>query len=798
MRHALLTLALLAAQTGFWPSTAAAEEPETGFGEVAADEYETGEYGEHPAFGRIDREEGEAEQIEQRQRWFIQTRGLERQPDAGERRAAAMASQRTALRAGVPPLISAGERWESVGPNAMSMLSWTMGLVAGRTTSLSVRPGNDNVLYLGTAAGGLWKSTNAGATWTRLSDVLDSPSIGAVLANAGAGSAPDDVWVGTGEAYAGGCGGYFGQGIYHSTDGGATFTPRNGSGSTALNLSFINAIARHPANTQTLLVGGSGKCTGGSSSGSGVYRTTDGGATWTRVISTGNSMDIVFHPGNGNIAYAAVNGSGVHKSTDGGVTWTVLAGGMPASASNVRLAMAPSDSNTLYALAGSPVGLYKTTDAGATWTKVNAAACEGQCSYNLAVDVHPTDPNRVLVGTIRPALSTDGGVTLTTLTTTWGSAQKVHQDIHIVRFSRSNGSRLWIGSDGGLWRSEDQGVNYTNLNAGLHITQFYDIALDVRSPDRIYGGSQDNSSEVRNGSNVWAVTMVSGDGFMNASEPGAGADNGKNVYQTSYPQANKPAISRSSNFGAPSSFGGLAKTGISDGEPFPWVTPLVVTKGTLFAGSNFVYRAATSQTNSAFTWTKMSPNLSGDGSNSISVLSQPAAAGTSPLRLYAGTSNGKLWRTTDALAASPTWTDITAGYPGGRPSDIALTPGNDDVIYVTRSAFGGSKLYKSTNGGSTWSAAGTGLPDVPANSVVVDTVNTQRVFVGTDIGVYESTDGGASFRPLMLGLPPGTVVVDLEISASPHVLVAGTYGSGAWKLTFGADNDTIFANGFNP
>jgi photosystem II stability/assembly factor-like uncharacterized protein len=228
----------------------------------------------------------------------------------------------------------------------MTMLSWTMGQVAGRITALSVRPGDDNTLYLGTAAGGLWKSSNGGVAWTRLSDVLDSPSIGAVAAFAGSGSAPDEVWVGTGEAYGGGCYGYFGRGLYYSNNGGTSFSTRNGSGANTLNLSFIYTIARHPTATQTMLVGGAGKCSGGATSGTGLYRSTDNGSNWARVISAGSAADVVFNPADGNIAYAAVNGSGVYKSINAGATWTLLAGGLPATAGSVRLAMAPSNSDS--------------------------------------------------------------------------------------------------------------------------------------------------------------------------------------------------------------------------------------------------------------------------------------------------------------------------------------------------------------------------------------------------------------------------------------------------------------------
>ena len=731
----------------------------------------------------IDKTLGEGGKIELRRRWFEETRRLKEVPDAGELRSLGMREQHLKRALEAPLHLSTAPRWQSVGPSPMNMGSWVMGPVAGRTTALGVREGDDNTLYLGTAAGGLWKSIDAGVHWQRLSDSLDSPSIGALLVRAGDSADADEIWVGTGEAYAGGCAGYFGQGIYHSTNGGATFVARNGSGSNTLNLSFINGISRAPGANGTLLVGGGGRCTNGTSSGSGVYRSTNDGASWTRTLTAGVSMDVRFDPANALIAYAAINGGGIFKSIDGGVTWTNV---LATTASHVRLARATGDAALLVALTNST--LYRSTDAGTTWATMNKSACDGQCTYNLAVDVHPTDPARVMVGAIRPYLSTNGGTALSAMTATWGGSQTVHQDIHIVQFSRTTPDRLWIGSDGGLWRSDNGGAAFVNLNAGLNTIQFYDIALDVRTPDRMYGGAQDNSSAVRDGNDIWNLTFVSGDGFMNSSQPGSGADNGRIVFQTSYPN-NGPSIYRSSNFGNPSTFSRLATTGTTG--TFPWVTPMVSTRGMLFVGGQRVYRRA----NADSTYSVASPDLvDATTTQTIRVLSDPDPAGVSPLRLYAGTSTGRMHRTDDALAATPAWTEITASGSNA-VTDIAHERSNPDVVFTTHSAFTTPRLRRSLDGGLTWLDVGVGLPPVPANSVAIDPLDNRRIFVGCDIGVYVSIDRGETFEPMMLGLPPGTVVTDLEIAESPLVLFAGTYGSSAWRFEFDP-SDKLFADGF--
>jgi hypothetical protein len=410
----------------------------------------------------------------------------------------------------------------------------------------------------------------------------------------------------------------------------------------------------------------------------------------------------------------------------------------------------------------------------------------------MTIDAHPTDPERILVGTIRPALSLDGGQTLTILTSGWGGAQAVHQDTHIVQFSRNDGDRFWVGSDGGLWRSDDAGGTFVNLNANLEITQFYDIAIDPTNPDRVYGGAQDNSSSRRADENLWDVTEVTGDGFMNAVDE----TDPRRVFQTSYPSGGASLI-LSSTGGEPNTFGWVSTAGQDQNDPFPWVTPLVTGAGSVFVGSNRVYRAAIVDNPNAYSWTAISDSLTGNATASISVIADAFDEKTSTLRMYAGTSNGKIAMTEDALAATPVWTDVTGSYPGSNVSDIAFDPADLARVFVTRSVFGEPHLLRSIAGGD-WEAIGSGLPGIPANTVAVDPLDGQRVFVGTDIGAYQSTDGGETFEPFMTGLPLGMVVTDFEISADPHVLVAATYGRGTWKIALDMPiTDRLFADGFD-
>ena len=723
------------------------------------------------------KDEGEGEgreeswQIEQRQLWFEQTHALRTVPDAARLRAQAAESLKAERRAKDPQLARAGEVWQPVGPSSMTMNSWTMGKVSGRLNAVAPVPGNEDTVYIGAAAGGVWKTTDAGASWTPVFDNVGTLPIGAVTLDPNDANA---VWVGTGDKNAGGCGEYFGLGVFLSEDAGATWNARNGAGATAMPLSIVNAVAVQPTNSNVILAGGAGTCSAtGALSGAGVFRSTDRGLTWTRVLST-NVEDILFVPGT-NTVYAGLIGSGVSKSTDGGATWTSVSTGLNASGSRLRLALSPSDPNTLYALTGSNTNvsrLHQTVNGGTSWTQKNAAACEGQCSYNLTLAVHPTDPSTVLVGTIRHHRATDAGATLTPMTSTWGKSQKVHQDTHVVRYSATNPNRFWVGTDGGLWRTDDGGVSYVNMNANLNITQFYDIAVHPADVNIVFGGAQDNGSSSRRTSLQWNLTFASGDGFMNAVDPTLPS----RVFQTSYPNSNLPYIVRSEQDGSLDSFERMPTTGLTASASFPWVTPLAVAGNRLFTASNILYRTTTDGN----AWTALSPYLGG----AASVITPQLIGVMMPT--YVGTAGGRIWSSSDANAPTPVFANVTGDYPGGRVSDIAMDPTNAQRVFVTRAGFGASRLYRSTTGGTTWAAVGAGLPNVPANSVVIDPANTNRLFVATDVGVYESVDGGDNFTAYSAGMPLGLVVVDLEIDDDPHVLTAGSYSRGAWRIVLGA------------
>jgi PKD repeat protein len=703
---------------------------------------------------RGDKRYGEEREIEQRQRWWIESRGLKRFRNAAQQRRAAIRTLRAQIaRQGQTKATVAS--WRELGPSSMKMGSWAMGRVSGRINVIASHPTNDSIVYIGSANGGVWKTVDAGATWTPTFASVGSQSIGSLHVESGN---PQNVWAGTGDRFDGDCSGYLSDGVFLSTDGGASWSPRN----TGMTLSTVTSLITLPTNANTVLAAGfADRCNQGGDANGGIYRSTDKGTSWTQVLDRAVE-DVVAVPGTSTV-YASAPGSGVYRSTDGGATWTLM--GAANTSSRMRLAIAPSNSAVIYALTSTT--LYRSDNAGSSWTAVNSSACDGQCTYNLALSVHPTNPQTVLVGAIRPRRSTNGGSTFTTLTNTWGSTQQVHQDTHVVRYSLNDPNRIWVGSDGGIWRSDNGASSWVNMNANLNITQYYDIAVHPADPNIVFGGAQDNSSSKRTTSNVWDLTFVNGDGFMNAIDE----TNASIVFQNGYPSGSTPSIYRSTQSGAPGTFASAGSSGLTGGG-FPWVTPTDVAGGYHFVGGYYVSRAIASS--ATMSWTTVSPRVTG----TVSVVTAKKVGAN--IHAYAGTDAGKVYYSGNAGSAS--LADVTGNLPAARVSDVAIDPGNGSRAYVTLSTFGGSKLYRTTTGGSSWTAIGAGLPNIPANTVAIDPLNVQRIFVGTDIGVYESTDGGSNFVPMSTGMPAGLVISDLEIDNSPYVLTAGTYGRGAWQI----------------
>jgi len=538
-----------------------------------------------------------------------------------------------------------------------------------------------------------------------------------------------------------------------------------------------------------VLAGGDRFCNPGpNGSPGGIFRSIDGGQTWSNVLS-GAVNDVFFAPGSNQVAYAA-SSAGLFQSVDAGATWTPINNGFTPEARN-RLAIAPGDPSVLYAL--NTDELYRSTDGGANFSLRQDDACQGQCTYNLVTAVSPFDAAEVLVGTIRHAKSTEGGANLTVLTSGWGSGQAVHQDTHVLVYSVNQAGRFWVGTDGGLWRTDDGGSTYSNLNGNLNITQLYDVAIDPTDPTRVFGGAQDNSSLARLGGDMlWNVSRVTGDGFMNAVDP---LDSTR-VVQNGYPGNGFPRVHRSLSSGAVGTLQTLPNTGLVQDDGYRFLTPMAIVAGAnglpseLFITGRNVFRAAIDQPQNGFTWTRVS-----DASLPATLNAVYPFRDGGVLKTFVGSTNGRVFRC-DNASVSCSFVEVTGSISGtGAITDFAVDPNQTQRAFVTRADFTGPRLYVSENLGQNWAAVGAGLPEVPANAVAVDPWVSGRIYVGTDLGVFVSVDNGANFTPFDAGMPIGAVITDLEIDDNPYALVAGSYGRGAWLHEL-VDPNRIHVDGF--
>ena len=663
-----------------------------------------------------------------------------------------------------------GAQWTLLGPSFVSAASPT----SGRVTALAVDPRNANVIYAGGAEGGIWKTTDGGAHWTPLTDQQPSLATGSIALDP---SNPDIVYVGTGEA-TGYSDGYSGAGVLKSTDGGATWTqlgasvfagPFNvgdsgyegGEGGAA-----IGSIAVNPSNGQILLASAYML---GSPNPAGIYRSTDGGNSWSNVFNSTNvahPKGVFFDPTNGNIVYASINYDGLYKSTDAGVTWSHsdAAGMNPLPSGQLAVALAPSNTSTLYANLETSTSdyIYQSTDGGVNWTKLAASP-----EYPSVIAVLPTNPQIVFVGGYALYHSLNGGTTWT------GISGTVHPDQQAIAFS-SDGTTLFEGSDGGVWSTTNvssSNVNWTNLNTNLALAQFYPgFSVHPTDASVAFGGTQDTGTLKYSGTSSWTYTNTNcGDGGMTAIDFA--------VPTTVYSSCAGINLWKSTSSGGPTTWSS-AESGINFTDPHAFIPPFVMDPSnhlTLYFGTNRIYQT----TNGASNWTVISSTLStGNAFQVITVA--PSDSNT----VYASDGNSLQVTTNAGAGTGAVWTGRTGSWIG-TITQIAVDPANSQTVYVTFSGYTGfssdGHVYRTTNGGMSWTDISSNLPNVPANDIVVDPDSSNTLYLATAIGVFITTNGGESWSPFGYGLPR-VVVMSLKLQSSTKTLWAATHGRSAWIL----------------
>jgi len=618
--------------------------------------------------------------------------------------------------------------WKPLGPSDA-----IGGTNLGRVNSIQFDPTNSNIIYIGAPNGGVWKTINAGVTWTPLFDKQPTLSVGDVAID------PNNtkiIYAATSDAFGYGVpfwGGTYSVGVRKSTDGGHIWQHTGLHWKVGQNRT-IRRLVIHPTNGKILLAATS----------DGLYRTADGGVTWMQIFPA-SAYDAQFDPSNGNIAYATT--TQIFKSTDAGVTFAPR----PASCAGNRfsLQVARSTPSTLYALCSNAT-VQKSTDSGTTWAATTPPGVSLYGYYDTVLAVSPTNEKDVYVAGFNMKRSTDGG-------TTWSSVPVAgHVDNHCIRFLPGSGSTLLVGNDGGLFKSTNSGSTWTSLNKGLSITQYYSLGISRTNPTVMVLGAQDNGNMKFSAGAYTNITNADGmKGFIDWS-------NANNIYAS----IQYGGFLRSTN-------GGASFTWINTPSGGSWVSPWLQDPSvatTIYAATDKVYKS----TNQGTTWIAISPALAGIGTFNVLTV-----APSDTKFIYAG-SGTKLYRTSDGGA---TWTDISSGLPTATNfmTDLAIRDKDPDDVYVTFSGYhAGEKVYESHDGGSTWKNISGGLPNIPVDSIVYENRAHHPLYLGTDAGVYYKNDRLRDWVPYKHGLP--NVIVDhVEIHHGTKVIRAATYGRGVWE-----------------
>ena len=766
-----------------------------------------------------------------------------------------------------PQMMASTSSWTSIGPTPTAAANGAIGSVSGRITALAVDPTNSSILYAGGAQGGVWKTIDAGAHWQTTFDSENTLAIGSLAIDPSSCSPGpcSTLYVGTGEQNFSGDS-YYGAGVYVSTDAGTTWSqvpmetitnPQPGAPTSflppavpfnqAVGGVHIGALAIHPATPARLFAAVQIFENVGGGASSGLYCSDDGGMSWRQLLSGAIGTDVAIHPA-GMVGYAALgsnNGdsapaggtpgnNGIYKSTNVNLpcssqVWTLVSKAplpLGTSAGTIHLSLARSDAaaNTLYAAVANPIqttapfnttlaGVFKTVNGGSTWTSVTPPRdfCMNQCDYDMAIQVHPTDPNTVFLGGSAVQSgnmpyfllrTNNGGATWTQIAQD-SNGTLLHVDQHAIAFgfSGANVTTLYVGNDGGVWSSPlaaaSNPVSWTNLNSTLQLSQFYPgISMSPASPDVAFGGTQDNGTQIYNAASTglqWIEAPACGDGGYTAIDP----SNPSTVYTA----CQMIEILKSTNGG--SSFS-IADSGINQNDRSEFIPPMVIdpnpaTSSRLYFGTYRVWQTV----NRAASWTAISPDLTAGPANSPDITSLSVSPLNSDV-VYAGTFDSKLWRTTNASAGSVSaWVELDAGtLPPRAITQVAADPNNLDTVFVTVSGFSGFQINPpatdtkghvfrcSATHFSCSDISGTGagaLPNIPVNAIVIDPLDalSETLYIGTDVGVFASTDGGASWQPDFPGAPnglPNVAVLSLVLHSGSRILRSGTHGRGAWDL----------------
>jgi photosystem II stability/assembly factor-like uncharacterized protein len=667
------------------------------------------------------------------------------------------------MRGETDALLSAPAPWTSIGPTNF----------AGRTLAIAINPINPNTIYIGTAAGGLWRSHTGGlgADWQRVTTGFPVLGVNAIAIQA---TDTNTIYIGTGEVYRYCCAigglvlretrGSYGLGILKTTNCGVTW--EKSLDWTCNQRRGVQCIRINPLNPYTVLAATS----------EGMYRSTNAGATWLPVLSALMAQDIAINSMDTTLVLAtcgnfASAGRGVYRSTNGGGSFSQI-GGLPNFTGKAMLEMYGANPWRVYlSLADTAVGLSsygtgslrRSTNFGVSWTVVSNEALYGvQGWYSQFVAVHPTDSMQIVRGTMYLYKSSNGGASyyeFPYLAAPWA-------DFHNYAHHPSNPNILYIVDDGGVWRSTNFGTTYQSVNGGLLTSQFYNgFSCSAQDSNRALGQVQDHFGWMYMGSPAWPTGAV--------DEAGWTAINQSNDMLMYACERDGDSLYRSTNRGM-SFF--VSMSGIPAYTTGAWNSPLVISKSNpnyLYFGRAIIYRS----TNGGAYWNATNGGASLDGNPALSMAVAPTSQDTVFVGTVPGSGRVHVFRTTNG---GTSWANVTGDLPNRYPIDIAVDPKDSRAIYIAFGGFDTTRLAKSTNAGLTWMHINSPLPNVPTTAVAIDPFNTDHVYVGNDLGVFVSTDAGSTWASFNDGLFEAVTVGDLVISPSNRSIKLATHSNGVF------------------
>jgi photosystem II stability/assembly factor-like uncharacterized protein len=688
-----------------------------------------------------------------------------------------------------PPVTT--ERWRAVGPSPIIPKFALMGVTNGRVNAVAVSPTDPQVVLAGGATGGIWRSADGGTNFAPVSDDQVDLAVGSI---AFAPSNASIVYAGMGDV----AGGYMGTGVLKSLDGGRSW--RRISDESLPAPGTIGNIAVDPTDpdrvyiTQYSYRAATGE---GEIYASGFFLSEDGGRSW-RKTSTGLPRDLAHHPTNPRTLYLSMSttfapsppSAGVYKSVDGGETWRAIFMPSYLEATDIKIAVTPAEPETIYAYTGlilqdsAEASVHVSKDGGATWTDLGRGRMDiGQFGYNSYIRADPSNANTIYIGTRDIYKSTDGGSHWSNVTNNWveslagyefsPSEATSHTDQHALAFSPAAPNVIYVGNDGGLARSRDGGETFESLNATLSVAQFNSITLHPTDASRSCGGTQDNGALVRSPALGQWVEFTPGDSgrcIMNPLDP--------SILYTSYV------------FGTLFRFrnnGDTMDGRISDETTFhePLKEPRIgfypafavhPATGTLYFGT---WRLFTS-TDRGNNWTApagIKDLTKGNTTYGPDVLTVIGVSPSNPDVLYTGSAQGQVMRTRNG---GKSWLRAMRGLPRRFITSIVVNPASADEAYLTVSGFGSGHVFKTTDGGDNWTDISPTLKNIPVNALLIAPADPNTLYVGTDVGVFRSLDGGTNWFAFNNGLPP---VIVTGFSTQPGGLIQiSTYGRGVYEL----------------